>query len=78
MDNYILPLPTLSDIFSQEKLNNDFSTIKMQLGRENASFSITQRNQDLYLKAQKEGYSAIATINQLLEKSVKISDSQNL
>lgn len=78
MDNYILPLPTLSDIFAQEKLNNDFSTIKMQLARENASFSITERNQDLYLKAQKEWYSAIATINQLLEKSVKISDYQDL
>ncbi|NEQ39304.1 MAG: HAMP domain-containing histidine kinase [Okeania sp. SIO3I5] len=76
MENYILP--TLSDIFVQEKSNNDLSAIEIELARENLSPSIIQRNQDLYLKAQKEWYSAIATINQLLENSVKISDSQDL
>ena len=76
MDNYILA--TLSEIFALERSNNDLFPTKTELARENLSSSITERNQDLYLKAQKEWYSAIATINQLLEKSVKISDSQDL
>ncbi|MCL2933491.1 MAG: HAMP domain-containing histidine kinase, partial [Trichodesmium sp. MAG_R03] len=76
MHRYILP--TLSEIFALERSNNDLSAIKTELARENPPPSITERNQDLYLKAQKEWYSAIVTINQLLEKSVKISDSQDL
>ena len=76
MHSYILP--TLSNIFALERSNNDLSATKTELARENPPPSITERNQDLYLKAQKEWYSAIATINQLLEKLVKISDSQNL
>ncbi|MGD1805317.1 sensor histidine kinase [Dapis sp. BLCC M126] len=76
MDNYVLP--TLSDIFALERSNSDLSATKIEIARENPPPSITDRNRDLYLKAQKEWYSAIATINQLLEKSVKISDSQDL
>ncbi len=77
MDNYNYVLPTLSDIFALERSNNDLSAIKIELARENSPPSITERNQHLYLKAQKEWYSAIATINQLLEKSLQISDSQD-
>jgi len=76
MENYILP--TLSDIFALEKSNNNLSATEIELARENPPPSIKQGNQDLYLKAQKEWYSGITTINQLLEKSVKISDSQDL
>ncbi|MEM1171461.1 MAG: HAMP domain-containing sensor histidine kinase [Cyanobacteria bacterium P01_H01_bin.35] len=76
MENYVLP--TLSDIFALERSNNNLSATKMKLTRENPPSSITEKNQHLYLKAQKEWYSAIASINQLLEKSVKISDYQDL
>ncbi|MGD1716823.1 sensor histidine kinase [Dapis sp. BLCC M172] len=76
MENYVLP--TLSDIFALESSNNHFSATKMELARENPPPSITEKNKHLYLKAQKEWYSAIASINQLLEKSVKISDYQDL
>ena len=75
MENYVLP--TLSDIFALERSNNDFSATKIELARENPPPSITEKNQHLYLKAQKEWYSAIAAINQLLEKSLQISDSQD-
>ncbi|NES06939.1 MAG: sensor histidine kinase, partial [Okeania sp. SIO2F4] len=77
MDNYNYVLPTLSDIFALERSNNDLSTIKIELARENSPPSITQRNQHLYLKAEKEWYSAIAAVNQLLENSLQISDSQD-
>ncbi|MDT9338290.1 hypothetical protein VV11_001970 [Trichodesmium erythraeum 21-75] len=76
MDNYILP--TLSDIFASEKSNIDVYATKMELSKENYPPSITEKNKDLYLKAQKEWYSAVATINQLLEKLVRTSDSQDL
>ncbi|MEB3339690.1 HAMP domain-containing sensor histidine kinase [Okeania sp.] len=76
MENYILP--TLSDIFALDRSNNDFYPTKIELKRENPPPSITDKNKHLYLKAQREWYSAIATINQLLEKSLQISDSQGL
>ncbi|OZH55970.1 hypothetical protein AFK68_01185 [Hydrocoleum sp. CS-953] len=76
MENYVLP--TLSDIFALESSNNHFYATKMELPRENPPPSITEKNHHLYLKAQQEWYSAIASINQLLEKSVKISDYQDL
>ncbi len=76
MENYYI-LPTLSEIFALERSNNDLSATKIELPRENPPPSIKEKNQHLYLKAQKEWYSAIAAINQLLEKSLKISDSQD-
>ncbi|MCL2929909.1 MAG: HAMP domain-containing sensor histidine kinase [Trichodesmium sp. St2_bin6] len=76
MDNYILP--TLSDIFASEKSDIDVYATKMELSKENYPPSVTEKNKDLYLKAQKEWYSAVATINQLLEKLVRTSDSQDL
>ena len=52
MHSYILP--TLSNIFALERSNNDLSATKTELARENPPPSITERNQDLYLKAQKD------------------------
>lgn len=77
MDNYNYILPTLSDIFALEMSSDDLPTKTMELAKENSSPSMRQKNQDLYLKAQKEWYSAIATVNQLLENSSKISDYQD-
>ncbi len=76
IENY--RLPTLSDIFALDRSNNDLSVTKMELARENSPPSMRERNQELYLKAQKKWYSAIAAINQLLENSPKILDSQDL
>ncbi|NES64602.1 MAG: HAMP domain-containing histidine kinase [Okeania sp. SIO2D1] len=78
MDNYNYILPTLSDIFALEMSSDDLPTKTMELAKENFPPSMRQRNQDLYLKAQKEWYSAIATVNQLLENSSKKSGSQDL
>ncbi|NEO58837.1 MAG: HAMP domain-containing histidine kinase [Okeania sp. SIO3B5] len=74
MDNYNYILPTLSDIFALEMSSDDLPTKTMELAKENSPPLMRQRNQDLYLKAQKEWYSAIATVNQLLENSSKILD----
>ncbi|MGK7918801.1 MAG: sensor histidine kinase [Trichodesmium sp.] len=76
MDSYILP--TLSEIFALEASNNDLPKQRIELARENPPPSSRETNKNLYLKAQNEWYSAIASINQLLENSLKISNSQDV
>ncbi|MDJ0555978.1 MAG: HAMP domain-containing sensor histidine kinase [Microcoleaceae cyanobacterium MO_207.B10] len=68
MDNYLLP--TLSDLFAVDRSNNNLPTPQVEMARGNPPPVNRERCQDLYAKAEKEWYSAIAAVNQLLQQQI--------